>query len=129
MCLAILLAGLLTWGMSYWLEPKLYLITGNLESFSISGLGATSRYVPSSQEVNLTKEDQVAGEIGNSTLVLLMARYGNTVNISRTIRAVVEDQSGSRIGTGYVINTDEGQKLVVVLPDGWMHEYALPAKG
>jgi hypothetical protein len=126
-CTALLLAGLFTWGVTYWLEPKLYLITGNPES--ISGFGAPSGPVPSSQEANLAKGYQALGGIENKTLVLLKDRYGSAVNISKIMPAIVEDPSGSRIGIGYEINTKDGWKLVVVLPDGWMREYALPTKG
>jgi hypothetical protein len=123
-CTALLLVGLFTWVASYWLEPRLYLIRGNPESISLSGFGVPSRFVP--QEANLAKDDQAMRGIENETIVLLMDRYGSAVNISKIMPAIVEDQNGIRIGIGYEISTKDGLKLVVVLPDGWTREYALP---
>lgn len=114
------------------LEPKLYMITGNLKSFRAEGsawLSPLSGYAPTSQDANLTYgAENVTEEIGNSSMAVLTEHYGVSVNVSRTIRAVVEDPSGSRIGVGFIINAQGGQKLVVVLPDGWVQEYAIPAK-
>ncbi|MGQ9514803.1 MAG: hypothetical protein ACUVTL_07125 [Thermoproteota archaeon] len=129
-CIAILLAGLFTWGLSYLLEPKLFFITGNLKSFRAgdsSWLSPFSGYVTPLKEDNLTGESQM--EIGNKSLAALTTHYGSSINVSRTMRATVEDPSGRRIGVGFIIETQEAQKLVVVLPDGWIQEYTLPVKG
>ena len=132
-CIVIFLAGLSTWVVSYLLEPKLFMITGNLKSFKTEGstwLVPLSGYTPSSQDTNIAYgAENVTEEIGNTSMAVLKAHYGVSVNVSRTLRAVVEDPSGSRIGVGFIIDDRGGQKLVVVLPDGWVQEYAIPAKG
>jgi len=132
-CIVMLLAGLTTWVASYFLEPKLYIISGNLRSFRTGAspwLSPISGYAPSDQGANYTNEiAKIAEEIDNRSMAVLMIKYGASVNVSRTIRAVVEDPSGRRVGVGYILNAQDGQKLVVVLPDGWVREYAMPAKG
>jgi len=131
-CIAIFLAGLSTWAASYLLEPKLFMITGNLKSFRTEGsawIVPISGLTPSSQDTNTSGAGNVTEEIGNTSMAVLKAHYGVSVNVSRTLRAVVEDPSGSRVGVGFIIEDRGGQKLVVVLPDGWVQEYAIPAKG
>jgi len=132
-CTVILLAGLTTWMASYLLEPKLYMISGNLKSFRTEGstwLSPISGYAPSAEDANFTNEmENIKGEIDNKSMAVFTAKYGASVNVSRTIRAVVEDPSGRRVGVGFIINAQDGLKLVVVLPDGWVREYAMPAKG
>jgi len=118
---------------SYLLEPKLYMISGNLKSFRTEGstwLSPISGYAPSAEDANFTNEmENIKGEIDNKSMAVFTAKYGASVNVSRTIRAVVEDPSGRRVGVGFIINAQDGLKLVVVLPDGWVREYAMPAKG
>ena len=93
-------------------------------------LGPISGYAPSAEDANFTNEMvNIKGEINNGSMAVFTAKYGASVNVSRTIRAVVEDPSGRRFGAGYIINAQDGLKLVVVLPDGWVREYAMPAKG
>jgi len=132
-CIAMLLAGLSTWAASYFLEPRLFMITGNLKSFRAEGsswIAPISGLIPSSQDTNDTYgKGNVTEEIGNTSMEVLKAHYGGSVNVSRTLRAVVEDPSGSRVGVGFIIDDRGGQKLVVVLPDGWVQEYAIPPKG
>ena len=131
-CIAMLLAGLFTWAASYFFEPRLFMITGNLKSFRTEGsswIVPISGFTPSSQDTNSYSMGNVTEEISNTSMAMLKVHYGVSVNVSRTLRAVVEDPSGSRVGVGFIIEDRGGQKLVVVLPDGWVQEYAITPKG
>ncbi|MBO3803431.1 MAG: hypothetical protein JTT11_06100 [Candidatus Brockarchaeota archaeon] len=129
-CMALLLAGLATWAASSLLEPKLFFITGNVQRFGAGGSFwplPISSSIPS-QEGTAGAENDFA-EMGNASVAMLRSSYGASVNVSKIMRAVVEDQSGRRFGVGFVIDTQGGRKLVVVLPDGCTLEYDMPNNG
>jgi hypothetical protein len=60
--------------------------------------------------------------IGETTLNLA------ETHSSRLMPAIVEDPNGNRAGVGFVIDTPEGQRLIVVLTDGWIGDYALTTR-
>jgi len=125
-CIALLMAGLATWAISYIFEPKLHFIKGNLRSVGTEG---SFWHLPLSQELMTDRENNITGKIDNKTISLLTTRYGASANMSRVMLAIVEDQSGRRVGVGLIISSQGSEKLVVVLPDGWTREYDLPKNG
>jgi len=126
-CLGMVFLALLMWAMSYHFEQRVYLIAGNLKSFSAEGFGSSSRAGPSYQDAS-SAPGKAQEEVVNESLALLKAYYGQSVNVSRSMPAIVEDPNGNRAGVGFVIDTREGQRLVVVLPDGWIGDYAITTR-
>jgi hypothetical protein len=126
-CLGMVFLALLMWAVSYRYEQRVCVITGNLESFSAQGFGYSSRAGSSYQDAS-SAPGKAQDEVVNESLALLKAYYGQSVNVSRSMPAIVEDPNGNRAGVGFVIDTPEGQRLIVVLPDGWIGDYALTTR-
>jgi hypothetical protein len=130
-CIALLLAGVLTWGVSYLFEPKVHFITGTIQSLELKGVGL----LPSttfqswsygslpiiSNETN-TMDSEFIRNASSRALSLL----GEPANISRTSAVIFENPSGSKIGVGFFVSIHESKKLLIFLSDGEVMEYTLP---